>query len=193
MKLILISHPDSVPDEIKVLGQMLELGIHRLHLRKPTWSQLQLGRLIQQLPGSHYKKLVLHEHHALVDEFGLGGKHYKSTQQVCGGLARSKSFHALEDLLDPKNEPLEYGFISPVFDSISKTGYTSAFEPKTLKKWLEKNHAQLAFELYALGGVGPEKLPEVKAMGFDGAAILGGIWTGQKPIEKLNQYLNQLI
>ena len=60
--------------------------------------------------------------------------------------------------------------LSPVFDSISKQGYRSAFDPDSLRPWLEGKR------VVALGGVTPERIPLLRDAGFSGAAMLGYFW-----------------
>lgn len=40
-------------------------------------------------------------------------------------------------------------------------------------------------KVIALGGVTYERLPEVVDMGFDGAGMLGAIWSSKNPVKEL--------
>ncbi len=178
MDLILITDPGQPKDEISTLVQLLDQGLDRLHIRKPDWKIDQVEKLLSKIPEIHYPKISLHQHLQLANKMNLGGIHFKSPQKVNldTGLISSKSFHRLENLLVKENQPLDYGFLSPVFDSISKKGYQQSFDPSGLKKWIQQNKTNIPFSLIALGGITPEKIAPIKEMGFDGMAILGAIW-----------------
>ena len=68
----------------------------------------------------------------------------------------------------------DYLFLSPIFDSISKEGYRSAFTPAVLREAAARG--LLGERVAALGGVRPELLPTLRDLGFGGAALLGCIW-----------------
>ena len=85
----------------------------------------------------------------------------------------SRSCHSLEEVAAHRTAT-DYLFLSPVFDSISKQGYRSAFPPAALR---EAAAAGIIDEkVLALGGVSEANLPEVRGYGFGGAALLGDIW-----------------
>ena len=74
---------------------------------------------------------------------------------------------------------MDYVFLSPVFDSISKTGYAAAF-PDGAE--LSDRLICSRYPVYALGGVTRERLEEVHALGFAGAALLGAVWEAADPV-----------
>ena len=61
----------------------------------------------------------------------------------------------------------DYVTLSPIFDSISKQGYKSAFKLMELKNKIKGK------KVVALGGVTPDKFSYLKSIGFKGAALLG--------------------
>jgi thiamine-phosphate pyrophosphorylase len=82
----------------------------------------------------------------------------------------------------PSHAYLDYCFLSPVFDSISKSGYTSAgFLAAEKRQGLERALKEAPLPVLALGGVGPGCLGELRAAGFAGAAVLGAVW-GQEDV-----------
>lgn len=62
-------------------------------------------------------------------------------------------------------------FLSPIFDSISKHGYGSAFSHETLRKAAAEGI--IDEKVVALGGVTPENAGWLEKLGFGGAAMLG--------------------
>ena len=64
--------------------------------------------------------------------------------------------------------------LSPIFDSISKVGYKSAFTEEELRK---AHHEGIINErVMALGGVTFDNIDKVLKMGFGGGMILGDAW-----------------
>ena len=59
----------------------------------------------------------------------------------------SRSLHSLAELRSSSG--LEYAFLSPIFDSISKQGYKAAFEEEKLRQALADN----SVPVIALGGL----------------------------------------
>ena len=68
----------------------------------------------------------------------------------------------------------DYVFLSPIYDSISKEGYSSAYPFDTLQK--AQQAGIIDSKVIALGGISLEHLPEIASLGFGGAALLGDIW-----------------
>lgn len=70
-------------------------------------------------------------------------------------------------------EPLfDACFLSPIFPSISKKGYSGTFTEQELCKHLQTKKVKVI----ALGGIEWHKIQQLHAWGFDGAAVLGTIW-----------------
>lgn len=62
-------------------------------------------------------------------------------------------------------------FLSPIFDSVSKQGYTSAFTDNVLKQ--ASKDGIIDNKVVALGGVTPDKINYLRQLNFGGAAMLG--------------------
>ncbi|MDD2764475.1 MAG: thiamine phosphate synthase [Opitutaceae bacterium] len=82
MKLVVISPEHDDPRETAVLGALFAAGLERYHVRKPHWSAGRLAVWLRALPRAWYPRLVLHQHHELVAEFGLGGCHWRDDVNV---------------------------------------------------------------------------------------------------------------
>jgi thiamine-phosphate pyrophosphorylase len=70
---------------------------------------------------------------------------------------------------------------SPLFTSVSKAGYSREWDFGQLRKVLQKPRN---FKIVALGGITPERIAEVKALGFDDYAMLGSVWGNTTPTPK---------
>lgn len=182
-RLIVITSPEGVEREQQVCAEMFELGLQTLHLRKPGASMKELREWLQQLPEQYHGRVMLHTHHALAQELKVKGLHFREADRAVAAstpkhhLSFSTSFHTLEDIRQPQPY-FDYAFLSPIFQSISKKGYPAAFAFDELKENLPK----ATLPIVALGGIKDEKLPQVQALGFTGAAVLGAIWQAADPV-----------
>lgn len=175
---IVITLPHFFEDEERRLVDMLESGKADLvHIRKPEASREDMEHLLLHLPQWIYGRLVLHDHHDLAVEFGLYGIHLNSRhpQPLEGWQGSvSKSCHSVDELVRCKQKPYNYLSLSPIFDSISKPGYCSAFSKEELRSAHEAGI--IDNRVMALGGVTFERIEQVREMGFGGAMILGDAW-----------------
>jgi len=181
--IILISNPAPVHDEHKIISQIFDEGLEVFHLRKKEYPESELRTFIEHIPEEHWEKIVLHSHYYMAAEYGLRGIHVPPTfkGEAPGGIL-SVSFHSTEEIL--KSEiPFDYGFLSPVFDSISKEGFKSRFNAGELKLFLKDMKAKII----ALGGIDEDKIETVREMGFSGIALLGAVWQNEHPAEKFKR------
>lgn len=181
--IILISNPAPVKDEHKIIRQIFDEGLEVFHLRKKEYPESEMRTFIENIPEEHWEKIVLHSHYHLAGEYVLRGIHVPPTfkGEAPGGTI-SISFHTLKEI-QKIEKPFDYGFLSPVFDSISKEGYQSRFNTNELKLFLKDMKAKII----ALGGIDEDKIEPVRSMGFSGIALLGAIWQSEHPVDKFKR------
>jgi thiamine-phosphate pyrophosphorylase len=195
-RLVLLTSPTSLPNEPRLLTELLAQGVERLHLRKPSWSASQLEALIQELPAHYCSRLVLHAYPHLVRQYQLGGLHLTGSQRAATkrrpallpGQTLSTSYHSLAEISQHRWH-YDYVFLSPIFDSISKEGYGSNFDLAEVATFLQKLAARPGYcpQVLALGGVEAQNINLVQEAGFAGAAVLGTIWQSADPIATWQQ------
>lgn len=190
MKLIVISNPTNLNNEHEILCSLFLSGLEYFHLRKPDFSKEEMENFLKKISPNYFNKIVLHSHHGLVEKYNLKGKHISSNHIEFKSDSKyiSTSFHTLEEIENCK-EKYDYVFLSPIFDSISKAGYKSNFDLNEL------NHSPLlrrgaGGEVIALGGINKNTIYDAMKIGFDGVAVLGGLWMSNNPIETFNLLLN---
>lgn len=192
LPMILLITPSAVgKDEPHIWCEFFEVGLKRLHLRKPNASVQEVSKLLNQLPEKYHSRIVLHRFPELLKEFNFAGYHHRANEKPIGEISgtKSRSFHDLEEL-KANNEVLDYVFFGPVYESISKKGYKPRVSMPEMGAVLHtqkktKNRAQV----YALGGVRRRKIPELLDLGFDGVALYGSIWGKKDPVHALERYL----
>ena len=188
MKLIIISPPHHYPNEHQVVCRILNRSSATFHLRKPGWSYDQLADYLQHIPSCLHQRIMVNDHARLLLPFTLKGVHFtekrrrqspqaiEQLKQQVPGCRISSAFHRIADIPEPDGL-LDDVFLSPIFDSISKKGYTAAFPHAELKSFL----AQTDHSVVALGGIDGRRIAQAAALGFKGVAALGAVWTHPIP------------
>lgn len=180
MKLIVISNSTPVANEAASINRLFDEGLEIFHIRKKVFTEKEMREYIESIAEKHFNKLVLHSHYHLAKEYDLKGIHISAKKKnIDSKKAISVSFHSLNEI-EKFAESFGYGFLSPIFNSISKKRYKSSFNLDELKSFL-KNEKK---KIIALGGVDENKFDQLKDINFAGIALLGAIWTNENPIEK---------
>ena len=182
-KLIVISPEDSVPNEISLVQKMMGIDPNmRFHFRKLDWTQSQCQAYLNEINNEFHSRISLHQHHELVSEFEELTIHLKESHRD-RNHGKSTSFHSKIDMLNLHSD-FEYFFCSPVFPSISKTGYT------TDENWdINGCSLELKGKAVALGGMTADNMLEAEKMGFENFAFLGSIWQSENPINTFKTIL----
>ncbi|MDR1417522.1 MAG: thiamine phosphate synthase [Prevotellaceae bacterium] len=194
MRLIVITSEAELEDEAYALNLLFERGMDTLHLRKPSATEADLGRLLLKVRAEFHERIVLHSCFALAQSFRLKGVHLNRRSPACPQprpASLSRSCHAIAEL--EQSDELDYVFLSPIFDSLSKKGYTRAFTEEDLLQARAKG--LIGKKVVALGGISATTLPLAAAYGFGGAAVLGALWSSypqRKSEERLIERFDEL-
>ncbi len=210
MKLTVCSVHKTIPDEQQLVQQLLHHGLATFHLRKPSYSKEELRDWLKQLNDFERQKVVIHSHWSLSEEFALKGLHFGATmlkqmtsEEFKDWMTRAKekqlsvssSVHH-QDEIDRLPMGVDYVWLSPVFESISKQEYTPIYSSAQFDSWVKELQEQKQTEVYALGGIEARHIQELSHRGFDGAAVLGSVWNNVKGLqdkELVIQRIKQLI
>ncbi|MCH5177726.1 MAG: thiamine phosphate synthase [Prevotellaceae bacterium] len=177
MKLILLTPPTFFVEEHIIINALFEEGLDILHIRKPDSEPIFCERLLKLIDSRWHKRIVVHDHFYLKPEFGLKGIHLNQRnpqppKNYRGQLSRT--CHTFDEVQQWKAK-CDYVFLSPIFDSVSRSGHQSPFTPKSLEEAAERGIIDR--KVVAVGGVTPNNLGLIRNLGFGGAAVLGDIWT----------------
>lgn len=169
--------PDKVKCEASILSEFLDSGADYVHIRKPEWNIEMVGDLVATIPARYHSRLVLHSFPELALRFCTGFQLNRRFPNVGVPVPLSASCHDLHEV----EEAGDFRFVtfSPVFDSISKSGYTSSIDIK------EVDFHHFNTRVVALGGVTPDEVPYLKKHGFSGAAFLGCVWNRENGVENM--------
>ena len=189
--LTVISSPTAVTDEAHIINVLFEEGLEILHVRKPDTEVDELRALIEKIHSKYHHQIAFHQHHEIANDCGIKRLHIpeikrnEMSEESLAALSEdnnilSTSIHQIEayNILPAS---FAYTFFGPVFNSISKRGYTSVL-PDDFTFPVQKGNQKVI----AIGGVDATNIQQVKQMQFNGAAVLGTIW--QKPRESIQQF-----
>ncbi len=191
MKIIAITTPNFIECEASVIPHLLQLGVDLVHIRKPSATSEQLALLLNSLPTWCYDQLVVHDCLELANKYNLKGVHLNRRNHTVPDNFKgsvSMSCHSLEEV-EIKKDMADYVFLSPIFNSISKNGYNSAFSKEELHNAMKQG--TIDKKVIALGGVSLANIETVKDLGFGGAALLGDIWYRTESLD-FDEYIKSL-
>lgn len=175
--LIVFSSPRPMLNEYDPMKNLFQEGMEYYLLRKPDQDKQKVINFLNPIAMDRRKQVIVHGYPDVAVKYKVGGIHLSSKQGIqeipedWKGIV-GKSCHSFEEVeaIDGK---VDYVFLSPIHDSISKEGYESKFTESELIDFL-KNERKT--KVIALGGISPENAKSTLDMGFDGLAILGTIW-----------------
>lgn len=176
MKLYLLSTPDFFVEEDKIITALFEEGLDGFHMRKSGAEPIYSERLLTLIPDEWHSRITVHDHFYLKEEFGLRGIHLSEEHPTPPAGYRgqlSRSIHSIGEL-QTQREGMDYVFLSPVFDSISKPDRKAAYTHQQL--YDATRQGLIDRKVMAAGGINAETLPKLKDYGFGGAVILGDLW-----------------
>lgn len=184
--LIVITNPTPVAKEATIINSLFDEGMDVLHLRKPDATLEELKELIGQVQVKYHSQIALHQHHRLAGSFGIKRLHYTEQHRAKTNEAEwldlkerefilSTSIHKIEDA-ETLSVFFEYAFFGPVFNSISKSGYSAVLPSDFMVP-------ATSTKLVALGGVDKNNITKALEMGFDDVAILGAVWQNADPLK----------
>ena len=189
-----ITQPFFFKNETELIMQLFENGLDNLHLRKPEATKDEIIRFLSTIDSSFHNRITIHSCYSLINEFDLRGIH--CTQKGKDSffeisrtdIKKSISTHSFAEILALDYE-FDYAFLSPVFNSISKQGYSPTFSQDEITEFL---CTYKKIPIYALGGITQGNMDVCKKMGFNGAAVLGYIWESKNPCDVLKTLLSTL-
>lgn len=214
MKLVVISPEALESRESEVLAGLFARGLERYHVRKPHVTRPALAAWLAELPAEWRRRIVLHQHHELVDTLGLGGRHdrdgvgrvipYPPSRRLRMPDERcvkdntpylSRSCHDLPGLRTALGA-YDAVFFSPVFPSLSKPGYGPHGDYSTddLSSLLgSRSLEERRTTVLALGGVTANRVARCRELGFDGIAVLGALWQAPDPVRAFTTFQEEIL
>lgn len=182
--IIVIAPEQPVGNESFWINQFFEKGLNLFHIRKYGLSDAAMQAYIDAVDSQYRKQLVLHSHFHLAADFGVKRVHFKEQDRIQkrhlpfqDDYTISTSVHSIVDF-NTLDTQWTYAFFSPVFPSISKSGY--GLENNVLDDLKFKNNVHV--RLIGLGGIHENNVHKTIEAGADGVALLGSVWGNKNPL-----------
>ena len=163
-------------EEDKILTALFEEGLDNLHLYKPMSEPVYSERLLTLLSEDYYKRITVHEHFYLREEYGLKGIHLEHPDDELPYGYRghvSRTCTALSQLREAKKNS-KYVFLKSLFNSHSNPADRQSFTKKELEE--ASRQGLIDRHVYALGGVSLDNISQIADWGFGGVVVCGDLW-----------------
>ena len=176
MKLAIMTMSTFFVEEDKILSSLFDEGLDDLHLFKPGSSPMYSERLLTLLPEDYYRKITVHDHFYLKQEYDLAGIHLDNPTDNLPDGYKGKFSRTCTDLsqLKEMKKKSQYVFLKNIFDCIEFKEEKSSFSLQQLE--LAAGNGLIDKKVYALGGMSLENIKIAKALGFGGVVICGDLW-----------------
>mgnify|MGYP002521798028 FL=1 len=176
MKLAIMTKSTFFVEEDKILSSLFDEGMDNLHLFKPGSSPMYSERLLTLLPEDFYRKITVHDHYYLKQEYDLAGIHIDDPKAPVPEGYKGKYSRTCTDLSQLKDmkKKSQYVFLKNVFDCIEFKEEKSSFSLQQLENAAKEG--LIDKKVYALGGMSLENMKIAKALGFGGVVICGDLW-----------------
>ena len=176
MKLIVMTRPTFFVEEDKILANLFEEGLENLHLYKPGAAPMYSERLLTLLGEDYNRKISVHGHYYLKEEYNLRGIHIDDafTEPPVGYKGNlSRTCHAISELKETKKRA-NYVFLHSIFDSQTNADEKQSVTREELEK--ASKEGLIDKKVYALGGMNLDTIRLIKDLGFGGVVICGDLW-----------------
>jgi len=175
MKLVIMTKPTFFVEEDKILATLFEEGMECLHLYKPGSSPLYSERLLSLLPEEYYKKITVHNHYYLKNEYDLAGIHIDGPDVAAPDKYKGRVTRTCTTVgeLKAAKKKTEYVFLKGVFGCLpdnTQPQFTTEELRAAARQGLIDKH------VYALGGVTLDNIKTAKSLGFGGAVVCNDLW-----------------
>ena len=176
MKLVIMTKSTFFVEEDKILSSLFDEGLDNLHLFKPGSSPMYSERLLTLLPEDYYRKITVHDHYYLKQEYDLAGIHIDDPSAPVPEGYKGKYSRTCTDLAQLKDmkKKSQYVFLKNIFDCIEFKEEKSSFTLNQLE--MAAKNGLIDKKVYALGGMSLENIKVAKALGFGGVVICGDLW-----------------
>ena len=176
MKLIIMTKATFFVEEDKILTSLFEEGLENLHLYKPGSEPIYSERLLTLLSDDYYKRITVHDHFYLREEFRLRGIHLNNANDeppagYKGNISRT--CHRIDELKEAKKRS-GYVFLKTIFNSQSNPNDKQTLSLEELKE--ASRQGLIDKKVYAMGGINLDNIRQIKDLGFGGVVICGDLW-----------------
>ena len=159
-----------------VLARALEGGVRAIQLREKDLDTIEVFRLGERLLAGTRAAgaaLIVNDRVDVAMALGADGVHLtrkslppREARALVGpDMLLGVSCHNLDDVREAVDGGVDFLVLGPIYATPSKASYGPPLTPEILRR----ARMICALPILAIGGIGPERVPEVMAAGADGA------------------------
>jgi thiamine-phosphate pyrophosphorylase len=182
-------------DLVSVVAACLDAGLRMLQVREKDLGRpelISLGRALRDLTRRAGAQFYVNGDVAVAREVEADGVQRTHDRRIlpadAPGLRIGASVHGLLEAIDVEREGADFLVFGPVYDTPSKRVYGP---PQGLAA-LEKVVESVRIPVYAIGGITPERVREVRAAGAAGVAVISAILSADSPAAATRRFLDEL-
>lgn len=184
---------------VTVVGECLAAGLPAVQAREKDLGAADLALLCRRLRGLTLDMrafLIVNDRVDVALAVGADGVQRASTSLpvkdirglVGGQLRIGASVHSLQDAIEAEVNGADWVVFGPVYDTPSKRAFGP---PQGLEK-LARVATAVKIPVIAIGGLTPERVPEVKRAGAHGVAVISAILMADAPADATRRFLEAL-
>lgn len=163
-------------EEDKILMTLFEEGLDLLHLYKPASEPIYSERLLSLIPDEYHRRIMVHDHFYLKEEYKLKGIHLNRADAEPPGNYKgtlSRTCRELGELKEAKRKS-DYVFLKSLFDSQTNPEDKQSLPMEQLEA--AARQGLIDKKVYAMGGMNIDNVHIARDLGFGGVVICGDLW-----------------
>jgi thiamine-phosphate pyrophosphorylase len=199
LTLVTDRHQTGGRDLVSVVRECLAAGLPALHLREkdlPVPELLVLGRRLRKLTDEAGATLVINDRVDVALAIGAGAvqrTHASLPVADIRAVADKRlrvgaSVHSLQEAQEAAANGADWVVFGPIYDTPSKRAYGP---PQGLEA-LARVARAVSVPVIAIGGIGPQRVREVRGAGADGVAVISAILAADSPADATRRFLDAL-
>ncbi len=199
-RLYAITDEQVVPNHllISLVEQVLEAGVRLLQLRfktTPSGEQLDLGRKVRTLTSRYGAILIVNDSPQLALDIGADGVHLGAEDPTA---VFARELLGPDAVIGISCTGDEKQLLKLLPEHVSYVGILSPYPSTTKSKAnidLERFKRLVSLSsvpVYGIGGITPERVPEIMAAGCHGAAVISAIFGSARPGDAVRKFMARL-
>jgi thiamine-phosphate pyrophosphorylase len=184
-------------DLLWVLQQALDGGVKAIQLREKDLVGREfflLAEAARKLTQRYYARLLINDRIDIVLAMDADGVHLSTAsfpiESARALLGRQRllgvSTHSLEEAAEAERNGADFVVFGPVYFTPSKARYGEPQGMAALKKVVEK----ISLPIYAIGGIKPENIADVRRAGVRGVALISAVMSAADPKDATKKILS---
>ncbi|MFI5375578.1 MAG: thiamine phosphate synthase [Candidatus Rokuibacteriota bacterium] len=184
---------------LEVVEECLDAGLRAVQLREKDLevrALLALAEPLREATRRHGARLLINDRADVALAVGADGMQRTHTSLPVAalrgitlpGFLIGASAHSTAEAREAVAEGADFVVFGPVYDTPSKRRYGP---PQGLAA-LEAAAAAVVRPVLAVGGITPERVPEVRAAGAAGVAVIGAVYGAARPADATKAFLDVL-